>query len=495
MIIIKIKKILLKNDKVYYCIGVDIMKKEERVGCIYCGKENDLTESDIVPDALTNARITNSYVCHVDHNSKMTERFESKVAEELAFLTNELNIKSSKSSHYAKYTAIYVIQDIEYKAKNIVTDEDFIKRTIWSSKEDGIEALGPMEEIKKIAINKMGNDKDVKHVDLNSNEIIKKVNINLDIFCQHIMYRQVAKIAFELYCAQNDVKNHYAIFDKIIDFIVMGKGDDIVKIIMDKGLLKEFDSICTDGGHCIVTYIADDGSINAFVDMFGIAVYNVKICDKINDMCQYNCSLQILNIDSSRALVKCKDYNDAFEQFTDQLINSKSIENSYIKELDLTLNAVQPTSNNIHYLMFLMNLPQYIKKGFEVWNNNKEELQQRIVTSINKLFEYSILSKRLLKRFTSEKELVTKLVKLNPNGSNKKDLFLFYVIFLIGKFKLLEFNYKKLIDLLYDNLKSESKYEYRMTDENFKQILLSLLSDDEYSNYIKNGAVLIQKWK
>lgn len=33
----------------------------EKSACIYCGIEADLSESDIIPDALTNARITKKF--------------------------------------------------------------------------------------------------------------------------------------------------------------------------------------------------------------------------------------------------------------------------------------------------------------------------------------------------------------------------------------------------------------------------------------------------
>ena len=45
--------------------------------CIYCGTAEDLSDSDIIPDALTASRIINKCVCHVEHNSGMTEKFES----------------------------------------------------------------------------------------------------------------------------------------------------------------------------------------------------------------------------------------------------------------------------------------------------------------------------------------------------------------------------------------------------------------------------------
>ena len=34
----------------------------EKHACIYCGN-TEISESDIIPDALTNARITNKNVC------------------------------------------------------------------------------------------------------------------------------------------------------------------------------------------------------------------------------------------------------------------------------------------------------------------------------------------------------------------------------------------------------------------------------------------------
>lgn len=69
----------------------------DRRKCIYCGTAEDLSDSDIIPDALTAARIINKCVCHVEHNSGMTEKFEAEVAKKLAFLLNYLNIKSKKA--------------------------------------------------------------------------------------------------------------------------------------------------------------------------------------------------------------------------------------------------------------------------------------------------------------------------------------------------------------------------------------------------------------
>ena len=88
----------------------------EKHACIYCGN-TETSESDIIPDALTNARITNKNVCKTEHNNKFSDLFESDVIEALALITNELDIKSHKGENYAAYSAKIEIDGIEYSTK------------------------------------------------------------------------------------------------------------------------------------------------------------------------------------------------------------------------------------------------------------------------------------------------------------------------------------------------------------------------------------------
>lgn len=105
--------------------------------CIYCGASADLSESDIIPDALTNARITNKNVCRVAHNNRFSDLFESKVIEALSFITNELDIKSSKGKRYAAYDATVTIDGESYKTslqsdKAIFDGRVLKSRDIWT---------------------------------------------------------------------------------------------------------------------------------------------------------------------------------------------------------------------------------------------------------------------------------------------------------------------------------------------------------------------------
>ena len=82
--------------------------------CIYCGTTDNLSDSDIIPDALTNAKVINKNVCRIEHNNKFSDLFESEVIKKLAFITNELDVKSSKGKTFPKYDAIIVVEGKEY---------------------------------------------------------------------------------------------------------------------------------------------------------------------------------------------------------------------------------------------------------------------------------------------------------------------------------------------------------------------------------------------
>lgn len=145
--------------------------------CIYCGTENDLSKSDVIPDALTNGKIINPNVCRVDHNNRFSDMFEDEVISKLAFITNELDIKSSKGNQYARYAASVIVEGTEYTTK-MNADTDLFNKKIMRSA-DGKSLIGPMDAIKKMK----GIDySKVTETDINQIEIEKRVSIDMGVF-------------------------------------------------------------------------------------------------------------------------------------------------------------------------------------------------------------------------------------------------------------------------------------------------------------------------
>lgn len=159
--------------------------------CIYCDASSDLSESDIIPDALTNARILNKNVCRIAHNNKFSDLFESDVISALSFIANELDIKSHKGKQYAAYDASVTIEGDVYNLSLRNDKSIFDGRVLKSA--DKKHMISSYEKMVEIA----HNPDLVQPLDVNQIEIEKNVKINTSIFFSVSMFRMVAKIAYE----------------------------------------------------------------------------------------------------------------------------------------------------------------------------------------------------------------------------------------------------------------------------------------------------------
>lgn len=456
--------------------------------CIYCGTTEKLTVSDIIPDALTNARITNDCVCQGLHNSQMTEKFEGQVAKRLSFLLNELDIKSSKSKHYSDYSAMITIDETEYYAKKIQSDDDFIRnnKVLWNK--DHTQAFGDIETIKKIAESYGKDASKVQEIDINNIEFVNTVNIDIDVFFSKEMYRQVAKIAYEWYCAQNSITDKYEDFNEIVSYIVDGTGNDIVDIVIDSDVNNKFRGYCNSGSHCLVGYISDDSKINVFVNLFGIIIYNVKVCNHIPQICSNNCLLQKLNIDSSRRLLCLHDYNDLV---TDILGSMLGQDERFPKAEVNGINIVVPTmSKDVSGNMFFIELLDNIKSGFKVDNTVTKEFVDLLLHNIEDLLQASVLHKRSLKRFVIDRIDFTKEIILNTNGNNKKSLFMYFVLYCLGKDEVNAVDMNVIEGLMEEQFGSREI----IIDETLQNCIRERLYGGDYSRLILAGAQKILNW-
>lgn len=458
--------------------------------CIYCGTTENLSVSDIIPDALTNARITNDCVCQDSHNSKMTEKFESIVAKKLAFLTNELDIKSSKSKFYPDYSATIVVGKSKYEAKKLKSNDDFIKKNkvLWNK--EHTQAIGDIETIRAIAKSNGVDESKVDIVDINNIEIIKTIKFETEVFFSLEMYRQVAKIAFEWYCAQNKVTQKHECFNEIINYIVDGVGENIVSIVSDTDVNNKFNDYCNNGSHCLVGYITKEGDISVFVDIFGLIIYNVKICNGIPEFCDKNCLLQKLNLDTTRVSLCLHDYND----LKSDMINSFTGIDNRFSEVNINGISINvPTmSKDVSGNLFYMNLLNNLREGFFYEYSYTQEILDRLISNTQKLLQGSLLHKRALKRFVLEKINFTNEIVLNPNGNDKKSIFMYYFLFILGKEnsdKMNEEVIEKIICRRFGNK------QIIITEKLHEEMKNLILKDKNYSSIIKLGAQKVLDWK
>lgn len=455
-------------------------------GCIYCGEMENLSKSDIIPDALTNAKIINPNVCKTEHNNKFSDLFEYEVINKLGILTNHLNIKSSKGKNYASYAAKINVGDIDYNT-NITSKTELFSGDKRMRSVDGKILFGPIDELKKIA---KKNDSSIKEIDVNEIEIETRVSFDLEVFFSEAMQRLVAKVAFEWYCVKNKVNSKNDNFNSIIDFIIESKGEGIVSVVSNPQIYKVFNETIDFGSHALLSYISNDGSINVLVDLFGVSIYNVRVCERIIDDCKKNVMFQELTLDAKHHNFEFVDIRSLGEDFHDSIIpvthNTTSMDTKIMTPkvfFDTTLK---------YKMMYLTNYNLFLE-GLNLKLQPTDELVELIINNVQHLFQVSAITVRGLKRFVKEhRKYFDEGFKLNINGTDKDSVFLYYILYIIGESNGQIKNLQDLNKILQKNFISDSII---LNDDLFNKLHEELLGSESSTELIIQGAKIVESFK
>jgi hypothetical protein len=452
--------------------------------CIYCGNEDNLSESDIIPDSLTNARILNKNVCKIEHNNKFSDLFEYKVISELAFLTNLLDVKSSKSSSYPKYDAIYSIAGADYMIKLSSETQLFRGRKLKSK--DGKYLIGLFNDIENIA----KDPNKVEQIDVNNLEIEKRIQINTNIFYSQEMYRMISKIAYEWYCLKNDINDKYDDFTDIIKFITLGIGKQPVSIIEDAEIISFLRQNTMFASHCIMGYLSQDKNVYVLVSLFGVALYKVEVCKFNPELCKNNCILQELTIDSKRKEIIYRNSDFLFGDLKNSFISGGVINGVTV------MIPIDPSDTLLQHKIFLGSVYQRIESGYvaEIREPTKASIDL-IMNNIDYLMNQSVIHKKALKRFAKEyiPDSIEPII-LNPEGTKNKNIFMFYIIYLIGK-NLDSINDIDQIYRLIEEHFGKQNREYAINDNFSIKLKEEILKDENYSVVLSRGSRLIVDWE
>lgn len=463
---------------------------QQKPACIYCGVEKPLSESDIIPDALTNARITNKNVCKTEHNNKFSDLFESEVIDALALITNKLDVKSRKGKNYAAYPAVVEIDGIDYNVSMTSEKSIFDGRVIKSVDEK--HKMSSLERIKGIA----KNPEEVEEIDVNNLMLTEKVNINLEIYFSDVMYRMISKIAFEWYCVKNNVSGYHEEFANIISFITTGEGNNPVTIFQNKELYEFYEKQKDLGSHCLFGFEDQEGKINVVVSLFGIAMYRVIVTDKKPEFCPNNFLYTELRTDSSRREIVHTTYEQAEADFFEALYNGgKYVEGPKLGRISTKIFVGKVQIDFVLYT-FVFNMIKCLIGIHDEVNVPNKCIGEIIIHNIKNILQSSLLHKKTLKRFVKDYFPENhEPIKINPISTNKRTTFLFYILFNIGKQE---------IDAIDDNgLQKVTKQIFNMNAENTivlddaleKKLIEEILSTPSYSEILEKGANVIKAWE
>lgn len=459
--------------------------------CIYCGSSEDLSESDIIPDALTNARIYNKNVCRIAHNNKFSDMFESNVIKALAYITNKLNIKSSKGKKYASYDAIIKIRGVEY---NVFLQGDhnlFDGRVIKST--DKTNMISSYEKLIEIA----GHRGEIEHLDINNLEIEKTVRVNNEIFFDQSMYRMISKIAFEWYCAKNNIVGYHQEFDNVITFITTGNGNNPVSIVQNE---KTYDALSEEvelGSHTLFAFETANGEINVVISLFGLMMYRVILAKSKSELFKKNFLYAELRTDSARIEIEHKSIIDA-EKYLFETLNSDKFQLATESGGKKFMIPKDPNAlMNLHLYTFVFEMIRRFNEFCDDINEPNDIIYSIFYKQLNNILKETALHMKSIKRFVNDHfPDGHDLIQLNPAVSNKKDILFFFVVFLIG----LSFSPNDKLDerslqlFLKEKLPLYNGQKMIVSDEVEQDLKKQIMGTNNYSDILENGARIIKSW-
>lgn len=457
--------------------------------CIYCDTSDDLSESDIIPDALTNARILNKNVCRIAHNNRFSDQFESKVITALAFITNELDVKSHKGKYYAAYEATVNIEGQEYAA-SLRNDKALFDGRVLKSP-DKRRMISTYDKLVKIA--KDANL--VQPLDINHIEIEKSVIINTDIYFDISMFRMIAKIAYEWYCAKNGVSGYHSEFEDIVSFITTGTGVCPVSIIQTEELYHAVSEQFNLGSHVLFAYESENGQIEVIVSLFGILMYRVVIASHRPDFCAKNFLFIELRTDASRKEV-AHESRDAAEMHFLKFFNPERFAvGGMMNGMQIMIPRMPECSIDVPTYSFLL----HIMKCFDLFRDDTQSpndiVNQILRTQLQQITQASLLHKKSIKRFVgeyfgSEHDPII----LNPHSMTKKQTVLFFTVFAIGQSGIESLEDSSFQHLLRDIFALNGDSVIDITDSLELHLKEQILATPGYSDILERGAELIKNW-
>lgn len=268
--------------------------------CIYCNSD-DLSVSDIISYALTGAKLTRKSVCHV-HNKFTNDSFEKIAIANLDFFRNSLGLSERKGGEI-KYKADVTIDgitipNISVSGRKSIYDD---KKRLFPVEQNGSKSL--VGNIEKLKQKKDVIAENIKPLDMR--DVVVSVTFSIEqLFASDEMLHTIAKIAYEWFCAVNEINAFIPkYYQEIVDSILMRKPiKDVVDIVVDGNLYYALKDICHLGSHGLFEYIDTDGYRYVIYGFWGIVYYKIRICNTNTpntDVC--NCyNLYLYNLDGDK---------------------------------------------------------------------------------------------------------------------------------------------------------------------------------------------------
>lgn len=246
--------------------------------CIYCNRDSDLTVSDIIPAALTGAKLRKKFVCRA-HNSFTNDHYKKAMIQRLDMFRNRIGLTERDGDSVRFYANLNIGEytsekNISISDNKSIMDTDLLFR--MKDKQGHTVLVGPKEKLLKIS----GATKD-KITDLPFADISISATTDIrDLFISEPTLHAVAKIAYEWHCFINDVEEFQEDPYGIITSYILDpeQTNTLVDIVNDAYVTMLSDHFSRTGSNMLFEYNDSDGNTYVIFCLWNVIVYRVKVC-------------------------------------------------------------------------------------------------------------------------------------------------------------------------------------------------------------------------
>ncbi len=246
--------------------------------CIYCNKEHDLTVSDIIPAALTGAKLRKRFVCHT-HNAFTNDNYEKIMIRQLDIFRNRIGL-TERDGDPIRFNATLSIGD--YTAENVsISDNrsimDSSNRLFRMKDADGHKVL--VGEKSKLMRIKGATEDKISDLPLADISISSKADLR-ELFISEPVLHAIAKIAYEWHCYINDVEEFDGdIYGSITSYILNPEEPNtLIELVTDTHVMTLSDQFSRTGTNMLFEYQDAHSDTYVIFSLWNVIIYKVKIC-------------------------------------------------------------------------------------------------------------------------------------------------------------------------------------------------------------------------
>ena len=245
--------------------------------CIYCNSDKDLTVSDIIPAALTGAKLRKRFVCRM-HNSFTNKHYENTMIRQFDIFRNRIGL-TERDGDPVRFSAGLTIGDYSSEKNISISDNKSIMdsdRLFRMKDTQGRTVLvGPKEKLLKIRGATADNVIDLPLADIS---ISSKTDIR-DLFISETVLHAIAKITYEWHCFINNIEEFRKDkYEMITSYILdPDQSNTVVNIVNDSYVTMLTDRFSRTGSNMLFEYNDSDGNVYVIFCLWNVIAYKVMV--------------------------------------------------------------------------------------------------------------------------------------------------------------------------------------------------------------------------